>query len=86
MDALRDFLNSLTPPRQKAFAKRCGTSLGYLRKAISVGARLSESLVISIERESGGAVPCESLRPDVDWAYLRRRSLSTDKSVTRAVS
>lgn len=25
----------------------------------------------AIERESGGAVRCEDLRPDVDWAYLR---------------
>jgi DNA-binding transcriptional regulator YdaS (Cro superfamily) len=24
-----------------------------------------------IERETGGAVRCEELRPDVDWAYLR---------------
>lgn len=26
---------------------------------------------IEIERASGGAVRCEELRPDVDWAYLR---------------
>lgn len=26
---------------------------------------------IEIERASGGAVRCEDLRPDVDWAYLR---------------
>ncbi|MFV5212807.1 transcriptional regulator [Azonexus caeni] len=25
-----------------------------------------------IERESGGIVTCEELRPDVDWAYLRQ--------------
>lgn len=25
----------------------------------------------SIDRETGGAVSCEELRPDVDWAYLR---------------
>ena len=24
-----------------------------------------------IERATGGAVRCEELRPDVDWAYLR---------------
>lgn len=24
-----------------------------------------------IERATGGAVTCEELRPDVDWAYLR---------------
>ena len=25
----------------------------------------------SIEKATGGAVRCEALRPDVDWAYLR---------------
>lgn len=25
----------------------------------------------SIEKATGGAVRCEDLRPDVDWAYLR---------------
>lgn len=25
-----------------------------------------------IERATGGAVTCEELRPDVDWAYLRQ--------------
>lgn len=28
-------------------------------------------LCIVLERESHGAVTCEDLRPDVDWAYLR---------------
>lgn len=28
-----------------------------------------------IERETGGAVRCEELRPDIDWAYLRRYRL-----------
>lgn len=26
----------------------------------------------SIERATNGAVRCEDLRPDVDWAYLRK--------------
>lgn len=26
----------------------------------------------AIERVTGGAIRCEDLRPDVDWAYLRR--------------
>ncbi len=26
---------------------------------------------IEIEKAAGGAVRCEDLRPDVDWAYLR---------------
>jgi DNA-binding transcriptional regulator YdaS (Cro superfamily) len=27
-----------------------------------------------VERATGGAVRCEELRPDVDWAYLRNSS------------
>lgn len=52
-------------------AAACGTSLGYLRKACSTGQRIGEKICIAIERESDGAVRCEDLRPDVDWAYLR---------------
>lgn len=71
MKALREYLNSMEPRAQKAFAKRCGTSVGYLRKAISVDQRIGESLVIAIERESDGHVRCEQLRADVDWKFLR---------------
>lgn len=71
MESLRTFLNGLSPTDQAVFADRCGTSIGYLRKAISTRQRIGESLAIAIERESVGAVTCEELRPDVDWAYLR---------------
>lgn len=71
MNTLRTYLNSLRPVEQADFCARCNTSVGYLRKAISVGQKIGESIAIAIERESGGAVRCEDLRPDVDWAYLR---------------
>lgn len=72
MEKLLAYLNSLSPAAQRAFAGRCGTTIGYLRKAISVSQRLGESLCINIDRESNGAVRCEDLAPLVDWAYLRR--------------
>ncbi|MFH1493764.1 MAG: Cro/Cl family transcriptional regulator [Pseudomonadota bacterium] len=75
MDKLLIFLNSKTPDEQAEFSRACETSIGYLRKAISVRQKLGEKLCINIERESHGTVPCECLRPDVDWAYLR----GTDK-------
>jgi DNA-binding transcriptional regulator YdaS (Cro superfamily) len=71
MDKLRTFLNSMTPEQQEAFAKACGTSVGYLRKAISTGQQLGESLCINIDCQSNAAVHCEDLRPDVNWAHLR---------------
>lgn len=78
MDKLRAYLKTLSPDDQAKYAQRCGTTLGYLRKVLSVSSKseepfkLGESIVIALDRESGGAVPCESLRPDVDWGYLRR--------------
>ena len=65
MDTLRTYLNTLTTEQQAAFAERCRTSIGYLRKAISTGQRLGEQLALDIERESGGAVPLRSLRADL---------------------
>ena len=71
MDKLRAYLNSMTPAQQDEFARRCGTTIGYLRKAISAGQQLGESICINIDRESAGHVRCEELAADVDWAYLR---------------
>lgn len=71
MDTLRTYLNGLSVDDQAAFANRCGSTVGYLRKALSVKSQLGINLCIEIERESGGAVRCEDLRPDIDWGYLR---------------
>jgi DNA-binding transcriptional regulator YdaS (Cro superfamily) len=71
MEKLLTYLNGLQPPEQADFAARCGTTVGYLRKTCSTRQRLGEGLCINIERESSGVVRCETIRPDVDWAYLR---------------
>lgn len=71
MDTLRRYLNSLPKPEQLAFAERCGTSLGYLRKVVYSNALFGAAITIAIERESGAAVRCEELLPDVDWGYIR---------------
>ncbi|KQO23478.1 YdaS family helix-turn-helix protein [Acidovorax sp. Leaf78] len=71
MKPLLDYLNSLPVAEQATFAQRCGTTVGYLRKAVSVGQRLKAEVCINIERESAGRVMCEFLRPEVDWRYLR---------------
>jgi len=71
MEKLRTYINSLPPAEQVAFASACCTSVGYLRKVICVKGKIGESICINVERESGKAVRCEDLRPDVDWAVLR---------------
>lgn len=35
---------------------------------------------IAIERATAGAVRCEDLRPDVDWAYLRATDCQTKQA------
>lgn len=71
MKKLQVYLNGLAPPAQADYAKRSGTTIGYLRKAISKGQKIGEGICIGLERESNGQVLCEDLRQDVDWAYLR---------------
>lgn len=71
MHPLLEYLNAMPVPDRDEFARRCETTVGYLRKAISTGQKLREGLCINIERESRRHVTCEQLRPDVDWAFLR---------------
>ncbi len=71
METLHAYLGTLSTEEQAAYARRCGTSIGYLRKAISKGQRLGSELCILLDRESQRAVRCDVLRPDVDWAYVR---------------
>ena len=70
---LRTYLSQMSVPERGAFAKRCNTSAAHLRN-ISYGAKTcGETLAMDVERESGGAVTCEELRPDLAdrWAYMR---------------
>lgn len=66
MKKIATYLNGLARPEQERFAARCGTSVGYLRKASSLGSLLREKLCAQIELHSGGAVTRIDLRPD-DW-------------------
>lgn len=69
MEELRDYLATMEPDDQAAYAKRAGTTIGYLRKAISKGQRFDGALVRRLFEESGGAVTREGLRPDI-WPPL----------------
>jgi hypothetical protein len=71
MENLLKFLNCLPKAERADFCSGCQTTERYLRKAISINQQLGEGLCIRIERESRRKVLCETLRPDVDWAYLR---------------
>jgi len=65
MDSLRSYLATLPPVDQAAYAVRCGTTIGYLRKALSTKPKLDGALVRRLSEESGDAVSREELRPDI---------------------
>jgi len=67
---IKTFFKSIPRDQREAFAQRCETTIGHLSN-VAGGKTCGEKLAINIERESSGAVRCEDLRPDVDWAYLR---------------
>lgn len=54
-------------------AARVGISPAYLSQIKAGVRKASESVAILIERETGGAVTCEELRPDLveHWSYIR---------------
>jgi hypothetical protein len=65
METLRAYLATLAPPDQAAYARRCGTTIGYLRKALSTRPRLDGALVRRLAEESGEAVSRTELRDDI---------------------
>lgn len=69
---LKTYWLALPVSERAAFATSCGTSLSHL-KNVAYGKLCGEALAIAIDRESGGVVRCESLRPDVDFPYLRSK-------------
>lgn len=64
MEELRAYLNGLPVAEQEGFAKRCGTTVGYMRKLLATGDLVREKTCVAIERESGGVVTRMALRPD----------------------
>ena len=68
MEKLLQYLNALPPDERDLFAGRCGTSVSYLRKAVSLGQVLGPALCVSIERASGGRVCRADLRSD--WKLI----------------
>lgn len=67
---LRKLWLSMSNDQRQSLARRCKTTVGHLRNVV-YGKDCGEKLAIAIDRETGGMVRCEELRPDVDWAYLR---------------
>ena len=71
---LLDYIRGLDKEQLEGFAKSCNTSVGQLKQVAYGNRRASAALAIDIDRSTSGSVPCEVLRPDIDWDYLRGRS------------
>ncbi|HEX7387833.1 MAG TPA: Cro/Cl family transcriptional regulator [Castellaniella sp.] len=69
MERLRRYLNSLSRADQDDYARRCHTTVGYLRKALSTKPSLDGALARALDEESSGFVRREELRPDI-WPEL----------------
>ncbi|PVD44558.1 Cro/Cl family transcriptional regulator [Serratia liquefaciens] len=69
METLRNYLNAMSIGMQREFAVNCGTSVEYLRKAISKKQKLGPALSVLIEINSKGVVDRKELHPD-DWGKI----------------
>lgn len=58
------YLNAMSLDERERFAKRCGTTVGYLRRAISTSQPLGEALSMRIECHTRDLVTLRELRPD----------------------
>ena len=56
MEALRAYLKTMSPADQADYALRAGTTIGYLRKALSAGQTIGPLIAVGLDRESGGAL------------------------------
>lgn len=70
---LLDYIKGLDKQQLESFASSCRTSVGQLKQVAYGNRRASAALAIDIDRCTSGEVPCEVLRPDIDWSYLRGR-------------
>lgn len=84
MHEILDYLRTLPADERERFAARCGTTVGYLRKAVSAKQQIGVDLCIGLERESGGVLRCERLYPSLDWEYLRRSAVTTKPATNPA--
>lgn len=69
---LSEYLKTIDKEGIDALARLCGTSVGQLKQVAYGNRRAGAGLAVNLDRETGGEVTCESLRPDIDWGYLRQ--------------
>jgi len=83
MKKLLSYLNSLNDQGRRSFCENCGTSEGYLRKAVSTNQSIRPILCVAIERHSKGQVTRIDLHPD-DWHLIWPELLPKQKQKAAA--
>ena len=63
MECLRKYLNKLPKCEQIVFAEKCGTTIGYMRKAINKGQEIGVEISVAIEEISKGEITRQMLHP-----------------------
>ena len=66
---LNDYLAK--PGKAADLARSIGVSAVLVSQWKTMSRPIPAERCPEIEKATGGAVRCEELRPDVDWAYLR---------------
>lgn len=66
---------------QAAFAARLGVTQGLISQFVLGVLKPTAERCIQIELETGGAVTCEELRPDIKWHLIRGTRPFSDRSM-----
>lgn len=69
--SLLAYIKGLDKAELEGLAERCQTTVGQIKQVAYGNRRAGAGLAVCLDRETQGAVTCESLREDIDWAYLR---------------
>lgn len=83
MECLREYLNKKPKFEQVSFAKKCGTTIGYLRKAINTGQEIGTEISVCIEQFSEGEVTRQMLHPSNfsnKWPELARSKNNSEEA------
>lgn len=85
MQELIQYINALSKEERAVFARRCRTTVGYMRKAASTGQSMHAKTCVLIERESGGKVTRRHMCPD-DWPDIWPELANSDENPAAATA
>lgn len=66
---------------QRRLAELLGVTPATINQWVSGRRPVPSERCIDIERATVGAVRCEDIRPDIDWAYLRGTATAVGENI-----